>query len=232
MKAHKKALHIFAVVGIFSLTLAIVAEWEIDIQIAKIVASVFSEHRDFIINALLGLAGGCFVAVITEHIFLSVTIKNKIQNMLLQIRHIKSVGNKFYSDISKEEFLGVCTEIEQHFDLLQKDLDIYDIKFTHCKQFQEMLNSLYRYTGMILGGKNGVQYEKSEYSHEINDIRSVGEIRLAQCIAKWSPLVKRFSGDKAYQNYCDIDKSESVLYPEAPTIAALEEKGKNEQTEI
>ena len=225
MKAHQKTMHIFTAAGIFFSALATILEWKIDKQIVKVV-SIFSGHREFMITVALGLAGGCVVAVVTEYIFLSTTIKSKIQNILLQIRHIKSIGNKFYSDVSKEEFLGICAEIEHHFDLLQQDFDIYDVKFSYYKSFQKMVENLCKYVGMIAGGKDRVQYGKAEYSHEIAGICSVGELHLAQCIAKWSPLVKRFLGNKVYQNYCDIDKSMSVLYPKIPTIAILEEKGK------
>lgn len=225
MKVHAKTLCIFAVTGAISLALAIAAEWKIDIQIAKWF-SIFSGHREFVTNVGLGLAGGCFVAVVTEWIFISVTIKSKIQNVLLQIRHIKSIGSKFYSDVTKEEFLGICSEIEQHFDLLQQDLDIYDIKFSHYQSFQEMIDNLCKYVGMIACGKELVQNEKTQYDYEIAGICSVGEIQLAQSITKWAHLVKIFSGHKVYQNYCDIDKYESVLHPKAPTIAVLEEKGK------
>lgn len=232
MKVHRNTLYIFAIVGVISLALAIVAEWKIDIQIVRLV-SIFSGHREFVIDVMLGLAGGCFIAVVTEWIFLSVTIKSKIQNILLQIRHIKSIGNKFYTDVSEKEFLGICAEIEQHFELLQQDLDIYDIRFSHHRPFQEMIDNLCKYVGMIAGSKERVQYEKAEHSHEIAGICSIGELYLAHCIAKWSPLVKRFSGYKVYQNYCDIDKYESVLHPEVPTFSVLEEKGKrNGQTEI
>lgn len=232
MKVHAKTLCIFAVTGAISFALAIAAEWKIDIQIAKWF-SIFSGHREFVTNVGLGLAGGCFVAVVTEWIFISVTIKSKIQNVLLQIRHIKSIGNKFYSDVTKEEFLGICAEIEQHFDLLQQDLDIYDIKFRHYRSFQKMIDSLCKYVGMILRGKELVQYEKTQYDCEIAGIRSVGEFQLAQCISTWSQLVKIFSGNKVYQNYCDIDEYESILHPKVPTIAKLEEEGKrNGQTEI
>lgn len=225
MKAHRNTLYIFAVVGVISLVLAIVAEWKIDIQIVRLM-SIFSGHREFVINVMLGLAGGCFIAVVTEWIFLSSTIKSKIQNILLQIRHIKSIGDKFYSDVSEEEFLGICAEIEQHFDLLQQNLDIYDVRFSHYRPFQEMIDNLCKYVGMIAGSKERVQYGKAERSHEIAGICSVGELYLAHCIAKWSPLVKIFSGGKVYQNYCDLDASMLTLYPNAPTITALEEKGK------
>lgn len=232
MKAHKKALRIFIAIGVISLALAIVAEWKIYIQIAKPM-SIFSGHREFVINVALGLAGGCFIAVVTEWIFISVTIKAKIQNVLLQIRHIKSIGNKFYFDITEKEFLGVCAEIEQHFDLLQQDLDIYDVKFNHHKPFKEMIDNLCEYVGMIVVGKERVQYEKTDCDCEIGGIRSAGEIHLAQCIARWSPLVKKFSGNKMYQIYCDIDKRELALHPDAPTIAALEKEGKrNGQAEV
>lgn len=232
MKVHKNTLCIFAMVGVISLALAIIAEWKIDIQIVRFL-SIFSGHREFVINVMLGLAGGCFIAVVTEWIFLSVTIKSKIQNILLQIRHIKSIGDKFYCDVSDEEFLGICAEIEQHFDLLQQDLDIYDIRFSHYRLFQEMIDNLCKYVSMIVGSKERVQYGKAKCSYEIVGICSVGELHLAHCIAQWSPLVKRFSGYKVYQNYCDIDKYESALHPKVLTFLALEEMGKrNGQTKI
>lgn len=53
MKAHRNTLYIFAVVGVISLVLAIVAEWKIDIQIVRLM-SIFSGHRDFMINVMLG----------------------------------------------------------------------------------------------------------------------------------------------------------------------------------
>lgn len=221
MKAHQIANRIFLLSGTVSILFAIILEWRIDATILRLM-SVFSGHREFLINILLGLSGGCLVATITESIFLRTLKKSKIQEILLQVRHIKSASNRFYSVDKQEKFLDICSEIENHFVLIQQNLDVLEISFKENDDLQKMFNTLSEYVGRISGAKYRVRYGENTFEYENNGICSVGELNLAECLSMWYPLVKRLDGETTLHNYCELDDAEiSIQQLKAKSIKEL-----------